>query len=71
MADAHLFFSFLFFFCRYSGVVDCIKKIYAAGGVKSLFRGISFTLIRAAPVAATILPVYEHVKDSIEEWSAK
>lgn len=37
------------------------------GGFKALHKGLLFTLIRAAPVAAMVLPVYDVVKKSLEE----
>jgi hypothetical protein len=35
------------------------RETYAAGGLRGFYRGISFTLLRAAPVAGTVLPVYD------------
>ena len=34
--------------------------------MRLMFRGIQYTLIRAAPVAATILPIYEFSKDYLD-----
>ena len=51
---------------KFSGCYDCLIKTFKEGGVFALYRGISFTLIRAAPVAATILPLYEKIKFTIE-----
>jgi hypothetical protein len=40
---------------RYSGMLDCLKKSYKAGGLISLYTGLGFTLVRAVPVASVIL----------------
>ena len=36
-----------------------IRNTYASGGLHGFYRGLSFTLMRAAPVAGTVLPVYD------------
>ena len=43
-----------------------VKETYANGGVRGFFRGITFTLLRAAPVAGVVLPVY----DASKAWLA-
>jgi len=48
---------------RYRGAMDCIEQTFRDGGARAFTRGIGYTIIRAAPTAATVLPVYEHVKD--------
>ena len=40
-------------------VADAARETYAAGGVRGFYRGIGFTLLRAAPVAGVVLPVYD------------
>lgn len=50
----------------YSSTIDCASKIYHQHGVRGFSKGLTYTLIRAAPVASTILPVYEYTKDTIE-----
>ena len=47
----------------YRSTWHCLKKTYQEGGLSALYRGIGYTVIRAAPVASTILPIYETVKD--------
>jgi solute carrier family 25 (mitochondrial carnitine/acylcarnitine transporter), member 20/29 len=51
----------------YSGVLDCTRKVYAQEGLRAFSRGIGYTLIRAAPTAATVLPIYEMTKDKLTE----
>eukprot|EP00802_Teleaulax_amphioxeia_P022453 Tamp_22899.p1 GENE.Tamp_22899~~Tamp_22899.p1 ORF type:complete len:323 (-),score=61.65 Tamp_22899:93-962(-) len=43
----------------YSGALDCAVKTYREGGLPVFFRGIQFSLVRAAPVAACVLPTYD------------
>mmetsp|Transcript_4990 Transcript_4990/g.11784 ORF Transcript_4990/g.11784 Transcript_4990/m.11784 type:complete len:125 (+) Transcript_4990:693-1067(+) len=43
----------------FSNSLDCITKTYAEGGFTIFFRGIGFSIVRAAPVAACVLPTYD------------
>ena len=52
---------------RYKGSYDCIVQSIKEGGVKSLFRGLSYSILRAGPVAATVLPLYEISKQAFEK----
>jgi len=52
---------------KYSSCWDCFLKTWKEGGARLMFRGIKYTLIRAAPVAATILPIYEMSKDWLDK----
>ncbi len=51
---------------KYTGTLDCFVKTYKEGGMRALYSGLGYTLLRAAPVAATILPIYEYAKRAIE-----
>ena len=44
---------------KYRNALECLVISYRTGGIRSLYRGITYTLLRAGPVAATILPIYE------------
>lgn len=44
---------------HYATSWDCAKDLVARHGVSRLFRGLSYTLLRAGPVAAVVLPVYD------------
>ena len=50
----------------YSDALDCARKTYREGGVRVFFRGLSMTVLRAAPVAVAILTSYEYIKTSID-----
>jgi solute carrier family 25 (mitochondrial carnitine/acylcarnitine transporter), member 20/29 len=52
---------------KYKSTLGCAISIYKEHGYRGFFRGLSFTMIRAAPVASTILPIYEFSKDQIEK----
>lgn len=39
--------------------VAAARDVYAQGGMRGFYRGLTFTLLRAAPVAGTVLPVYD------------
>ena len=43
----------------FSSELHCAREIYARGGTGAFMRGLSLTLVRGVPVAATVLPVYE------------
>jgi solute carrier family 25 carnitine/acylcarnitine transporter 20/29 len=57
------------FAIRYPTCRSCVSAIWKEAGIKGLYRGIGFTLIRAAPVAATILPIYEFTRDAIVKYT--
>lgn len=54
---------------RYINALDCARKTYAEGGLPIFFRGLSMTVLRAAPVAAAILTSYEYIKAAITEMA--
>jgi solute carrier family 25 carnitine/acylcarnitine transporter 20/29 len=52
---------------KYKNSWDCILKTWKAEGFLGFFRGLSYTLIRAGPVSATILPTYDLTKEYFEK----
>jgi len=44
---------------RYSSYGDVVRQIYAEGGVRAFYRGLTPCLLRAAPVNASALFVWE------------
>lgn len=49
---------------RYSGLMDCARKVYAEGGIKSVFRGTGATLLRDIPGGVAYFGTYEFLKRS-------
>lgn len=47
---------------QYRGTIDCAKIMYAREGFPVFFRGLTFTMIRAAPVATSVLLTYDYTK---------
>lgn len=52
---------------RFKNVFTCLLDTWRQGGIKGLYRGIGFTLIRAAPVAATVLPIYDSLTEFLDK----
>jgi len=46
---------------KYSGAVDCFKKIYKSEGFPSFFRGLTSSLIRAFPTNAATFTVVTYI----------
>eukprot|EP01061_Rhynchopus_euleeides_P025923 TRINITY_DN421_c0_g1_i1.p1 TRINITY_DN421_c0_g1~~TRINITY_DN421_c0_g1_i1.p1 ORF type:complete len:323 (+),score=80.46 TRINITY_DN421_c0_g1_i1:269-1237(+) len=40
-------------------VTRCVRMLLAEGGVARFYRGFAYTLVRAGPVAASLLPTYD------------
>ncbi|KAF0692675.1 Aste57867_16260 [Aphanomyces stellatus] len=47
---------------KYSGMGDCAKKLYASGGIRSLFTGWEATLLRDVPGSIGYFGGYEGIK---------
>ncbi|OBZ83062.1 putative mitochondrial carrier C29A3.11c [Choanephora cucurbitarum] len=50
---------------KYNGVLDCAKHLVKKNGIKSLYRGLNVTLLRAFPIHSLNFLVYEQVLKSI------
>jgi len=44
---------------RYSSTLNCIRTLIKIGGIRQLYAGFMFTLVRAVPVACVSLPSYD------------
>lgn len=44
-----------------------VSQMYAENGIKAFYRGFGLTMIRAGPVAAFILPVYDIVLENLSD----
>lgn len=51
---------------RYRNALICIQDIWRQNGFLGFYRGLGYTLIRAGPVAATILPIYDLTKAALD-----
>ncbi|KAI9633192.1 mitochondrial carrier domain-containing protein [Dioszegia hungarica] len=49
----------------YSGPIDVVRKLYAEGGMRSIFRGTFATLARDGPGSAVYFATYETLKRSL------
>lgn len=47
---------------KYNGLADCAKKVYAEGGIRSIFKGTGATLMRDIPGTAAWFGSYELIK---------
>lgn len=43
----------------YNGAIDCARRVWQAGGIRSLFRGMEATLVREMPGTAIYFGAYE------------
>ena len=46
-------------------VSDVAREVYASGGLRAFYRGISATLMRAGPVAGVLLPVNDQIYEAL------
>lgn len=53
---------------RYEGTRDCARKIFEEEGVRGFWRGFHYTLLRAIPVAAVTLPVYDMTLNALNVY---
>lgn len=44
----------------YDGPIDCAKKLYKEGGIRSIYRGTAATLLRGNLFLLFILPIHYH-----------
>lgn len=47
---------------KYSGTIDCLKKVYKEGGIRSVFKGTLVTLYRDVPSTGFYFVTYELLK---------
>ncbi|CEM16029.1 unnamed protein product [Vitrella brassicaformis CCMP3155] len=53
---------------KYEGFWHCARETWKEGGVRAFYRGLGFTLARAAPVACVVLPVYDVTHETLLRW---
>lgn len=44
---------------KYSGVVDCVKKVFRSEGIPGMYRGCATNLLRTTPSAVITFTTYE------------
>ncbi|CAF0978940.1 unnamed protein product [Didymodactylos carnosus] len=49
----------------YNGPVDCAKKLYKEGGIRSIYRGTAATLLRDVPATGVYFTSYEWLKKKL------
>ena len=52
---------------RYTGLLDCVRTVYAANGIRGFFSGLSVVCLRAFPVNAITFLVYSHTLDYLQD----
>lgn len=53
---------------KYKSSWDCGIQVYQQGGLRAFTRGLGYTLMRAFPVAATMLTVYEVARIQLAQY---
>jgi len=48
---------------KYSGTIDCLKKVYKEGGIRSVYKGTILTLLRDVPSTGFYFVTYEFLKE--------
>jgi solute carrier family 25 carnitine/acylcarnitine transporter 20/29 len=54
---------------KYNGSLDCAKKLYATGGIRSVFKGTFATLARDVPASGVYFASYDYMKRKLAETS--
>lgn len=52
---------------KYSGFMDCVKKLYAEGGIRSIYKGTIATLLRDVPASGVYFMTYEMLKKAVAD----
>ena len=47
---------------KYSGAIDCLRKVYKEGGIRSVYRGTLLTFMRDVPSTGFYFLSYEEAK---------
>ncbi len=50
---------------KYDGMMDCVKKLYKEGGIRSVFKGTFATAARDVPASGVYFASYEWLKKSL------
>lgn len=52
---------------KYTGFNDCVKKLYAEGGIRSIYKGTIATLLRDVPASGVYFMTYEMLKKAVAD----
>jgi len=52
---------------KYNGTLDCVKKLYKEGGIRSIYKGTAATLLRDVPASGTYFATYELIKKALAD----
>ncbi len=50
---------------RSASIIDIVRRISSTAGVAGFYRGLPVTLVRAVPVACTVLPMFDYVNAAL------
>jgi len=52
---------------KYNGTLDCVKKLYKEGGIRSIYKGTFATLLRDVPASGVYFATYEWLKKAMAD----
>lgn len=52
---------------KYNGTLDCVKKLYKEGGIRSIYKGTFATLARDVPASGVYFATYEWFKKALAD----
>lgn len=54
---------------KYNGTLDCVKKLYKQGGIRSIYKGTAATLLRDVPASGVYFATYDWFKKQLADGS--
>lgn len=54
---------------KYNGTLDCVKKLYKEGGIRSIYKGTAATLLRDVPASGVYFATYDWFKKKLADGS--
>lgn len=52
---------------KYNGTLDCAKKLYREGGIRSIYKGTFATALRDVPASGAYFATYEWLKKALAD----
>jgi len=52
---------------KYNGTLDCVKKLYKEGGIRSIYKGTFATALRDVPASGVYFATYEWLKKALAD----